>query len=436
MTTAAVNLWGREIGAVSVASPTDVPVFQYRPEFLPSGVQLAPVQMPLREAPYRFAALNRDEAFHGLPGLLADELPDRWGQTLIGAWLDAQGRDPASFDIVERLCYIGTRGMGALEFQPAIDTPMPVGGELKVDALVGLAEQALQERQAFVAELAADPEEVQMRAILTLGTSSGGARPKAIIAFNEQTNQVRSGQLDASPGFRHWLLKFDGVRGSGDHGLRDPEDWGAVEFAYWRMARAAGIEMTECRLLEENGRRHFMTRRFDRLDTGGKLHVQTVGALEHVSYNVPGLYSYERAFLLMRKLGLGVPEAEALYRRMVFNIVARNQNDHVKNISFIMGRDGRWQLAPAYDLTFAFQPSNRWLQAHQMTAAGKRDGFTVADLRAVAEAAGLKRGRAPRILGEVTDVVAQWPSIAAEVDVDESLSERIRRAHRLSLPQN
>jgi serine/threonine-protein kinase HipA len=434
VTTAAVNLWGREIGAVSVASPGDVPVFQYRPEFARSGVPLAPVQMPLREQPYRFPSLNRDDAFHGLPGLLADSLPDRWGQRLIDAWLDAQGRDPGSFDIVERLCYIGTRGMGALEFQPAVARPSPAGGDLRVEALVELAHEALEEREAFVAELAADPDEEEMRAILTLGTSAGGARPKAIVAFNEETGQVRSGQLDPGPGFQHWLLKFDGVRGAGVHDLRDPEGWGAVELAYWRMARAAGIEMSESRLLEENGRRHFMTRRFDRPDGGGKLHVQTVGALEHISYDVPGSYSYERAFLLLRKLGLGAPEAEALFRRMVFNIVARNQDDHVKNISFTMGRDGRWGLAPAYDLTFAFQPGNRWLAAHQMTAAGRSDGFTVADLREVGRAAGLKRGRAARILAEVTDVVAEWPRIAEEVGVEEALRERIRDGHRLALP--
>ena len=436
MTTAAVTLWGREIGAVSVAAAGAVPVFQYRPEFVRSGVELSPVHMPLRTTPYSFAALNRDEAFHGLPGLLADALPDRWGQTLINVWLDAQGRSPDSFDVVERLCYIGTRGIGALEFQPAISTQAPHGTDLEVGKLVELATAVLEQRAAFVASLASDPDEQEMSAILTLGTSAGGARPKAIIAFNEQTGQVRSGQLDLGPGFQHWLLKFDGVGGAGDHGLHDPQGWGAIEFAYWRMARAAGIETPESRLLPENGRRHFMTRRFDRPDAGGKLHVQTVGALEHVSYNIPGIYSYERAFLLVRKLGLGVPEAEALFRRMVFNIVARNQDDHVKNISFIMGRDGFWQLAPAYDLTFAFAPGNQWLQAHQMTANGKRDGFTVADLNAVGKAAGLKRGRPQHILAEVTDAVAEWPRIADELRISESMRDHIRGAHRLKLPQN
>jgi len=436
VTIASVNLWGREIGAVSVESAGAIPVFQYRPEFVRSGVPISPVHMPLREAPYRFPFLSRDEAFHGLPGLLADVLPDRWGQTLINAWLDAQGRDPASFDVVERLCYIGRRGMGALEFQPAIDSAGPGGGDLNVDALVELAREALEEREAFVAEIAANPADEEIRAILTMGTSAGGARPKAIIAFNEETGQVRSGQVAVDSGFTHWLLKFDGVHGAGDHGLRDPEGWGGVEFAYSRMARGAGIEMTETRLLEENGRRHFMSRRFDRPDAGGKVHVQTVGALEHVSFNDPGIYSYERAFMLMRKLGLGVPEADDFFRRMVFNVVGRNQDDHVKNIAFIMGRDGAWRLSPAYDLTFAFQPGNQWLQAHQMTIAGKRDGFTVADLRAVAKAAGLRRGRAERILDEVASAVAEWPQIAADVGVDKVMRDHIRRAHRLTLSES
>lgn len=284
-----------------------------------------------------------------------------------------------------------------------------------------------------IAAVSLEPER-EMQAILTIGTSAGGARPKAVIAYDEKTGRVRSGQLPAEPGFPHWLLKFDGVSGAGDRGLRDPQGWGAVEYAYWRMARAAGVEMAEVRLLEENGRRHFMTRRFDRPDDGGKLHMQTIGALEHVSYNEPGAYSYEQAMLLMRRLGLGTPAVEQLFRRMVFNVVARNQDDHVKNIAFLMDRTGAWTLAPAYDVTWAYQPGNRWLDSHQMTIAGKRDGFTVADLRAVARVAGLKRGRAEAILAEVSEVVGGWREIAADVGVDEALAERIARTHRVALP--
>lgn len=432
MTVASVELWGRQIGAVSVDGPAGVPAFQYTPEFARSGIELSPIRMPLRTAPYEFPALARIESFRGLPGLLADALPDRWGQTLVSAWLRAQGRSDADFDVVERLCYTGRRGMGALEFAPALGGSAASEADLRVELLVELASAALNDREAFVAHLAEHPGEAEMRAILTLGTSAGGARPKAVIAFNEHTGQVRSGQIDAGPGFGYWLLKFDGVRRAGDHGLSDPEGWGAVEYAYALMARDAGIEMTECRLLEEGGRRHFMTRRFDR-EGGRKLHVQTIAALEHIDYDVPGLYSYEQAFTLCRRLGLTAIEAEQLFRRMVFNVVARNQDDHVKNIAFTMDRTGAWALAPAYDLTWSYAPGNRWLNAHQMTIAGKRDEFTREDLRSVATFAGLKRGAADRILQQVTDAVSDWPARADAVGVDERLRDAARASHRLTL---
>ncbi len=434
MTVAAVTLWGARIAAVSVKPGARAATFQYDPAFARSGVEVAPIRMPLRTQPYSFPGLPLD-AFSGLPGLLADALPDRWGTALVNAWLAAQGRAEASFDVVERLCYVGTRAAGALEFQPAHEPAQPAESDLQVGALVRLASEVLAQREQFVAELSENPQEQAMKAILAVGSSAGGARPKALIAYNEATGQVRSGQVAVAPGFRHWMLKFDGVARAGDHGLADPRGWGVVEYAYSQMARAAGIEMSECRLLEENGRRHFMTRRFDRPDAGGKLHMQTVGALEHVSYNEPGTYSYEQLMLLTRRLGLGTPDVEQQFRRMVFNVVARNQDDHVKNAAFLMDRDGAWSPAPAYDVTWAWQPGNRWLDSHQMTIAGKRDGFTVADLRAVAQLAGLPRGRAERTLAEVVEVVAGWPAIAEQAGVEETLAEQIARSHRLALPQ-
>jgi serine/threonine-protein kinase HipA len=433
MAVAAVTLWGREIAAVSIDAGERVATFQYDPAFVRSGIELSPVHMPLREAPYRFPGLPPD-SFTGLPGLLADSLPDRWGRSLVDAWLASQGRTPESFDVVERLCYVGTRGMGALEFEPARD-PGVVGNDIQVDALVRLASEVLAQREEFIAELAANPEEEEMRAILAVGTSAGGARPKALIAFNERTGQVRSGQIEAGEGFRHWLLKFDGVSNAGDHGLTDPKGWGAVEYAYWKMAQAAGVEMTESRLLEEHDRRHFLTLRFDRTETGAKIHSQTLGALEHVSYNEPGVYSYERAFLLVKDLGMDNRGVEQLFRRMVFNVVARNQDDHVKNISFLMDRTGAWSLAPAYDITWAYNPSSRWLNSHQMTINGKRDDITLDDLRAAARVAGLKRGRADGILGEVTEAVRDWPRIAREVGVREDLAREAARTHRLRLAE-
>jgi serine/threonine-protein kinase HipA len=433
MTVAAVTLWGARIAAVSIDAPARYATFQYDPAFVRSGIQVAPMRMPLRAQPYSFPGLPHD-AFSGLPGLLADALPDRWGTALINAWLASQGRDESSFDVVQRLCYVGTRGVGALEFEPAHEPSLPPGADIQVDALVRLASEVLAEREQFVTELSEHPEEEAMKAILAVGSSAGGARPKAFIAYNDTTGQVRSGQVFLGEGFKHWLLKFDGVSHAGDHGLADPQGWGAIEYAYSRMARAAGIEMTECRLLEESSRRHFMTRRFDRPDAGGKLHMQTVGALEHSSYNEPGTYSYEQALLLIRRLGLGTPDVEQLFRRMVFNVVARNQDDHVKNIAFLMDRAGAWSLAPAYDVVWAWQPGNLWLDSHQMSINAKRNDFTVADLRAVADVGGLKRGRAEAILAEVVDVVAGWREIAREVGIDGRMVEQIAGSHRLRLP--
>jgi serine/threonine-protein kinase HipA len=433
VTVAEVTLWGARIAAVSIDAGGRYATFQYDPAFVRSGIQLAPVRMPLRAQPYSFPGLAPD-AFSGLPGLLADSLPDRWGTALIDAWLASQGRDESSFDVVQRLCYVGTRGIGALEFQPASEPSLSRGAEIQVEALVRLANEVLAEREQFVTALSEHPDEEAMKAILAVGSSAGGARPKAFIAYNDATHQVRSGQVQVGEGFRHWLLKFDGVSRSGDHGLTDPQGWGAIEYAYSRMARAAGIEMTECRLLEEGGRRHFMTRRFDRPDAGGKLHMQTVAALEHVSYNEPGTYSYEQVLLLIRRLGLGTPVVEQQFRRMVFNVVARNQDDHVKNIAFLMDRAGAWSLAPAYDVVWAWQPGNLWLDSHQMSINSKRNGFTVADLRAVAALGGLTRGRAEAILAEVYAVVSGWREIAEEVGIDEAMATRIASSHRLDLP--
>lgn len=431
-TVAAVNLWGSRIGAVSLDDGTDVAVFQYEPEFATGGVEVSPLVMPLRVEPYTFPGLDRD-TFRGLPGLLADSLPDRYGNALIDAWLARQGRAPESFNAVERLCYIGRRGIGALEFAPSRG-PRTQSRDIEIDALVELASEVLTHRESLALSLTDSAREAGLRDLLSVGTSAGGARAKAVIAWNPHTQAVRSGQVDAGPGFQYWLLKFDGVRGNKDKELEDPQGYGAIELAYSNMARAAGITMSDCRLLEENGRRHFMTRRFDRDDHGGKRHMQSLGALAHYDFNQAGAYSYEQALQVIRRLGLPMDAVEQQFRRMTFNVVARNQDDHVKNIAFLMDRDGSWQLAPAFDVTYAYQPTGRWTNQHQMSLNGKRDDFTVADFRQCGQAASMKRGRAEAIVSEVCKVVASWPSFAADAKVDEEHATRIRRAHRLAFP--
>jgi serine/threonine-protein kinase HipA len=430
---AEVRLWGRRIGAVTLEDGDDAAVFEYEPDFARSGIQVSPISMPLRSGPQQFATLPR-EAFHGLPGLLADSLPDRYGNALIDAWLAAQGRAPESFDAIERLCYVGKRGMGGLEFAPALGPDPAEQHDIEIGALVELASRVLADRENLAASFKESGREDAVRDILSVGTSAGGARAKAVIAWSPKTQAVRSGQIDAEEGFEHWLLKFDGVRGNRDRErLEDPQGFGGIEFAYSMMARAAGIEMTECRLLEENGRRHFMTKRFDRPGGDAKLHMQSLGALAHYDFNQAGAYAYEQALLVIRRLGLPMRDIEQQFRRMAFNVIARNQDDHVKNIAFLMDRSGHWSLSPAFDMTYAYQPSGMWTNRHQMTLNGKRDGLTLADFERCATGASMKHGRAKEIVEEVREAVRRWATFAAEAAVDERDVERIGRAHRLDL---
>ena len=433
MTVAAVQLWGTEIGAVSLAADQRVASFEYDPDFAAAAIELAPLRMPaIPGRIYRFPELGKT-SFDGLPGLLADSLPDRFGNALIDTWLIGRGRAPGSFDAVERLSYIGLRGMGALEFVPARGPDPTVDDELDLAALVELAGEVLARRADLSESLAAPAKHRALQEILRVGTSAGGARPKALIAWNPETEEVRSGQIDAPTGFEYWILKFDGV----DDASRDlghSRGYGAIEWAYSEMARAAGIEMTECRLLEEEGRRHFMTRRFDRTADGDKLHMQSLAALDHLDFEFAGAHSYEGAFAVIRRLGLSAETAEAQFRRMVFNVVARNQDDHVKNISFLMNRRGEWSLSPAFDVVYSFNPEGRWTRVHQMSINGRRDDFTVADLDQAASAAGLKQGSARRIFAEVTTAVERWPEFAATARIPEQTVEQIRTNLRLHLP--
>jgi serine/threonine-protein kinase HipA len=432
VTTTAVSLWGSRIGAVTSDEDGGAARFQYAPEFLDSHVEVAPLTMPLRRAEYSFPGLNPD-SFHGLPGLLADSLPDKYGEALINAWLASQGRSPGSFTPVERLCYVGKRAMGALEYEPVEGPDAAEDHQLDIAGLVELASEALADREKFVANFEEGSRRQAMRDILRVGTSAGGARAKALIAYNPATGQVRSGQLDLGPGFEHWLIKLDGVADNRDReALADPQGYGTVEYAYGLMARDFGIEMTECRLFSEGGRRHFMTRRFDRDDHGQRKQVQTLAAIAHLDYKQATVHSYEEAFGVMSRLALPAEDFEQQYRRMVFNVVARNQDDHTKNISFIMDKRGRFRLSPAYDVTHAYAPDGDWTARHQMSVNGKRDDFGLEDFIATGKVARLPRGRAKALVREAVDVVSRWPVYAEQANVPEALADAITRDLRLT----
>ncbi len=434
-TIAEVRLWGRRIGAAALEDGGSVVSFQYTAPFTRSGIELSPLRMPLSSQVYQFPALAA-QSFHGLPGLLADSLPDKFGNALIDAWLATQGRNAGTFNAIERLCYTGSRGMGALEFVPAIGPGARKSSQIHIDALVELASEVLAHRNSLDVSFAPKSRHEGLAEILSVGTSAGGARAKAIIAWNEATHEVRSGQVQAPPGFGYWLLKFDGVSGNRDKELQDPKGYTVAEYAYSLMAKDAGIVMTECRLLEEGGRRHFMTQRFDRLGDGQKVHMQSLAALAHFDFNTAQAYSYEQAFDVARRLDLSLGAIEQLYRRMIFNVIARNQDDHVKNIAFLMNKSGRWTLSPAYDVCHSYNPAGAWTARHQMTINGKSEHFDVEDFRESAKVAGLKRGRDAEILKEVIDVVQNWPAYAARVNVPKDLGDSIASSLRLGYPSS
>jgi len=432
MSMAKVRLWGSTIGAVTLEEGGSIAAFQYDPGFAQSGIEVSPISMPLSDRVYVFPELPQ-RTFHGLPGLLADSLPDRFGNALIAAWLARQGRTPESFNAVERLCYTGARGMGALEFAPAIGPKPQRAKKIEIDALVELVSEVLSHRENLKTTFAGEKRKNALSDILRVGTSAGGARAKAVIAWNRETNEVRSGQIEAGKGFDYWLLKFDGVTGNKDKELEDPKGYGAIEYAYYLMAKAAGVTMSECRLLEEGGRRHFMTRRFDRLDGGEKLHMQSLCALAHFDFNQAGAYSYEQALLTIRQLNLPMAAVEEQFRRMAFNILARNQDDHVKNIAFLMDKAGQWSLAPAFDVIYSHNPVGDWTATHQMTMNARRAGFTLDDFRGCAKSAMMKRGRAEAIVEEVHAAVSKWADYAEQAQVANNWREQIEKNLRLDL---
>lgn len=428
---AKIYLWDLYVGALNWDEVTQVAEFEYASEFVRTGLEISPIHMPLRAGyTYAFPGLNR-ETYKALPAIFADSLPDDFGNALINAWLAQRGRDRLSFTPVERLLYQGSRGMGALEYHPALDGVMEDAQGIEVSALVQLASEVLSSRGSLEDRLTAnDPtvDEAALQRLIQVGTSAGGARAKAIIAINEE-GDIRSGQVKAPRGYSYWLLKFDVAKHSDL--LADSQGYGRIEYAYYLMAREAGVVMSECRLLEEGGRAHFMTKRFDRTDDGEKIHMATLCALDHADYKKPGEYSYAEAFAVLRALRLGREEAEQFFRRMVFNVIARNQDDHTKNIGFLLDTDGTWYLSPAYDVTWSYLPGNFWVDSHQMSINGKRDHFILDDLLAVGRQ--VRGMNARQVIAEVHAAVARWPEIARGVGVAEAMVEAIRTSHRLYL---
>lgn len=404
VTAADVCLWGQKVGTVLWNESRMCANFEYAPDFIRSGWEVAPLMMPLAQKIYSFPDREGYNTFLGLPGLLAEALPDAFGRALLDNWLAAQGRQDAN--PVERLCFQGKRSMGALEFVPAKERILDTAQAIEVDSLVQAAREALSNKEAFVTNLSNSEE--ALLDIIRVGTSAGGQRAKAVIAYNPATGEVRSGQTTAPEGFDYWLMKLDGVT---NKDLGDPEHWGEVEYVHSLIAKAAGIHMTECSLYRENGRAHFMTKRFDRVN-GEKIHMQTLCGLAHYDFNMLHAYSYEQAFAVMRQLHLPYSEAEEFYRRMVFNVVARNQDDHTKNISFLMDKKGVWHLSPAYDMSWAYNPNGGWTNMHQMSINSKWDHITREDLLRVAYEMNIKH--ASDMIDQVVAAVHQWPQLAKE----------------------
>jgi serine/threonine-protein kinase HipA len=427
-----VVLWGHQIGRVEWDDQRQVSIFQYTSDSPFSNIQLSPLVMPITNTPYSFPKLGH--AFIGLPGLLADSLPDKYGHRLIDAWLVSQGREPGSMDPVERLRFIGSSGMGALEYEPSSNHLTDHGRPLDVPALVGLANQLLANRENLAEILGEGNNSETFMDLLQIGISAGGARAKAVVGWNPKTNEFRSGQLDQLDGFENWLVKFDGIGNNRDKEVADPTGYGLVEYAYYLMARAAGIDMMPCRLHHEGGRSHFMTKRFDRTDKGEKLHMQSLAALCHFDYNDPLIYSYEQAMDTIKRISANAnDDLEQQFLRTVFNVVARNQDDHVKNIAFVMDPDGTWGLSPAFDLIYAWNPNGSFTGKHQMSVSGKRDHFEQEDLLSLGQTAGINSKKAKALINQVIESVKRWPEFAGEAHVSEERIIKIAKSHRLLL---
>lgn len=430
MTHANVFLWGTNIGMLSLPDDSRFAAFEYSSDFLASSIEIAPFTMPLSNKVFSFPALSLD-TFKGLPGIFSDSLPDRFGNKVINAWLSRQGREADSLNPLERLCYTGKRGMGALEYEPALGFNSTRLEKIDINELVELSRVVLADRESFSINVEKDRQELLK--LVQVGTSAGGARAKALVAWNKKTNEMKSGQIDAGDGFDYYLVKFDGVSGNGDHGVADSTGFCNIEYSYYLMARECGINISDSELYRENGRSHFITKRFDR-NPDGKLHMLTLGGMKHFDFNNPGVNSYEQCSMAIMDLGLGSESVEELYRRMCLNIVARNNDDHVKNISFLMDRRGKWRLSPAYDITFSYRPDSTWVNKHQMTMNGKREGFLLEDFIDSALNMNIKKRKALEILEQVESTAKCYKSFAEKANIQERNANVIQRQFEYFLP--
>jgi serine/threonine-protein kinase HipA len=420
VTTAFVKLWGQIVGAIAWNPEKEVASFEYDPKFDLEKYAVSPVKMPSKNRIYSFPELRNVETFKGLPGLLADSLPDKYGKELINVWLAQNGRPENSLNPVELLCFIGKRGMGALEFEPNVQ-PDTKSYTLELSGLIETTQKLLQKKENVQLHTTNKMRDTMLD-VLKMGTSAGGARPKAIIAYNEQTGEIKSGQALTETGFEHWLIKFDGVN---DTQFGSSTGYGRVEMAYYQMATDFGIEMMECKLIEESDRAHFMTKRFDRNKANQKFHTQTFCALQHYDFqNIYG-YSYEQLFQTMRALRLSYAEAEQMFKRMVFNVIARNCDDHTKNFSFMMDQTGKWKLAPAYDICHAYRPGSDWVSQHNLSINGKRKDFVLGDFMAIAEQNSIRNPL--KILTECIEIVGDWGEYANKYKVEAQLREAIKQ---------
>lgn len=422
---AIVKMFGNPIGVFRWDSRYDIVQFEYNKDFIGRGLEPSPLMMPVQSGRiYSFGDIGR-ETFKGLPGLLADSLPDTYGRALFDRWLILTGR--TSSNIVETLCFLGKRCMGALEFEPAIDGDYNLDSKIAIDSLVEVAREALLNKENFGVNIN-DDKKAAIAEILRLGTSAGGQRAKAIIAYNKTTGEVRSGQTDVPDGFDYYIIKLDGV--SATTGFRETENYGRLEYSFYKLVKACGIDMSECSLIEENGRAHFLTKRFDR-ENGKKVHMQTLCGIAHYDYRLHRAYSYEQAFNVMRALKLPYSQAQEMFRRMVFNVIVRNQDDHTKNISFLMGEDGVWRLSPAYDMGYSYNPNGGWTATHQMSINGKFDDITRKDLLECGAKNNIKN--ASLIIDEVCEIASQWPTMAKECDVPQSMIDIITANMQLTM---